>query len=169
VKRLEKPCTVRVEARIDADFSDRVDAHLLTHAARVALCHQGVCGPAELTLVVTDDSVMRQLNQTYRDVDAPTDVLSFWNEDEGDFVNPPGAPRYLGDVIVSFPRAEDQASQAGHSVEAELQLLTVHGVLHLLGHDHAEPDRRDAMWAAQAEILNELEAPFADNILKLEG
>lgn len=151
-----------VEIQVDADFADRVDADRLRQAALATLRHQGLGGPAELTLVVTDDGTVRRLNRSYRGVDAPTDVLSFGNEEQEGFVTAPDAPRYLGDVIISFPRAEAQARQAGHSVEAELGLLTVHGVLHLLGHDHAGPGAKAVMWAAQADILRDLGVSVAN-------
>jgi probable rRNA maturation factor len=86
-------------------------------------------------------------------VDAPTDVLAFPNETRGPFVSAPGYPRYLGDVIISFPRAASQATEVGHPTEAELQLLAVHGVLHLLGYDDEAKEERAQMWKAQSEIL----------------
>jgi probable rRNA maturation factor len=91
--------------------------------------------------------------------DAPTDVLSFPFGDLPsaarirEAASQPGQPTYLGDIAISFPRAKEQAAAAGHSVEAELRLLVVHGVLHLLGHDHAGPADRARMWQAQEEIL----------------
>ena len=142
-----------IEIQIDADFAGQVDAGGLRQAALATLRHQGIEGAAELTLVVTGDETVRRLNRSYRGVDAPTDVLSFGNEEQDGFVTAPDAPRYLGDVIVSFPRAEAQAAQAGHPVGDELRLLAVHGVLHLLGHDHAEPGEKAVMWVAQEEIL----------------
>jgi probable rRNA maturation factor len=63
---------------------------------------------------------------------------------------------YLGDIVISLPRARHQASAAGHSLNDELQLLVVHGVLHLLGHDHDTPNRKKKMWAVQDEILRNL-------------
>jgi probable rRNA maturation factor len=144
-----------VEIQVDADFAAQVDAERLRQVALATLCHQGVEGTAELTVVVTGDEALRRLNRTYRGVDAPTDVLSFGHAGEETFVVAPDVPRYLGDVLISFPRAETQAVQAGHPVEAELRLLTVHGVLHLLGHDHAEAGEKAVMWAAQEEILKE--------------
>jgi probable rRNA maturation factor len=153
---------ISVKIQIDTDLTERVDGGGLTRAARATLRQQGVAGPAELTLVVTGDGQVRRLNRTYRGVDGPTDVLAFGDEPGGRFASPPGAARYLGDVIISFPRAEAQARQAGHAVAAELQLLAVHGVLHLLGHDHDDADRKATMWHAQAEILGELGSRVAD-------
>ena len=74
----------------------------------------------------------------------------------GPFVTAPGQHRYLGDVVISYPRAEAQAREAGHPVATEMQLLVVHGVLHLLGYDDLAPDERVVMWAKQAEILREI-------------
>jgi probable rRNA maturation factor len=110
---------------------------------------------AGLTLVVTDDEAMHRLNRTYLGIDAPTDVLSFGGESP-DFVSVPEAGLYLGDVIISYPQAQAQAAAAGHSVEAELALLVVHGVLHLLGYDHVRPEDKAVMWERQAEVLARL-------------
>jgi probable rRNA maturation factor len=150
------PSEIEIEVQIDDNFADRVDPDALTRSAMATLRHQDVTEPVALTLVITGDGTVRRLNRTYRGVDTPTDVLAFGSEGEDGFGIVPTAPRYLGDVIVSFPRAEAQANDARHPVEAELQLLTVHGVLHLLGHDHADPDEKAIMWAAQAEILGGL-------------
>jgi len=143
-----------VEVQIDDAFAALADSEQLRQAALATLRQQSVTGEAELSIVVTGDEAVRHLNRDYRGVDAPTDVLSFGNEDDESFVIAPGVPRYLGDVLISFPRAEAQAAQAGHPVEDELRLLVVHGVLHLLGHDHAEPEEQAIMWAAQKEILD---------------
>jgi probable rRNA maturation factor len=72
------------------------------------------------------------------------------------FVAAPGEPTYLGDVVISYPRAKEQAVSAGHLVADELLLLVVHGVLHLLGYDHAAPGEKRKMWAAQTDILRQL-------------
>ena len=125
---------------------------LLEAAATATLRHQATPDPADLTLVITDDAQLQQLNRDYLGVDAPTDVLSFPSEQ----IDPQTGSRYLGDILVSLPRAQAQAGAAGHPVEAEVQLLVVHGVLHLLGHDHAEPQDKTRMWQAQAEILSQL-------------
>jgi len=112
----------------------------------------------ELTLAIAGDETVRALNLTYRGVDSATDVLSFAAETP-DFIDAPDEPPYLGDVVISYPQAKAQAAAAGHPVEAELALLVVHGVLHLLGYDHAQPGDRAAMWATQEEILASLGLP----------
>jgi len=109
----------------------------------------------EVTIVVTDDETLHELNRSYLGIDRPTDVLSFGGDVPG-FVNAPEASNYLGDVIISCPRAQAQAEAAGHSLEAELALLVIHGVLHLLGYDHVDPAEKAAMWERQAEVLSSL-------------
>jgi probable rRNA maturation factor len=123
---------------------------LVADAAEQTLRLEGASG--DLTVVLTDDAQLRQLNRQYLDVDAPTDVLSFPSGE----ADPETGETYLGDVILSIPRAQVQATAAGHNLEAEVQLLVVHGVLHLLGYDHAEARGKAEMWAAQERALNRL-------------
>jgi probable rRNA maturation factor len=148
----------RVTVEVADPFQADVCPDTLRRAACVALSEQGVDAPFELALAVTDDAVLHDLNRRYRGVDAPTDVLAFASADEGQekFVSPPDGPPYLGDVIISYPQARQQAMEAGHTVQAELLLLTVHGVLHLLGYDDAALEQRKEMWSVQAAILKAL-------------
>jgi probable rRNA maturation factor len=106
----------------------------------------------EVTLVLTDDARMKELNRQFREMDSTTDVLSF-PSDEIDLDT--GKP-YLGDILISFPQALLQATQVGHPVETELQLLTVHGMLHLFGFDHVNEEEKNEMWAIQAKVLEKL-------------
>ena len=131
------------------EFSDNA---LLERAARFTLDHESAPANAELTIVLSDDTQLHELNKEYLGIDAPTDVLSF----PADEVDPETEVAYLGDIILSLPRAMEQAEAAGHSMEAEAQLLVVHGTLHLLGHDHAEPEEKARMWQAQAEVMVKL-------------
>ena len=101
---------------------------------------------------MTSDARLHELNLNYLGVDAPTDVLSFPATE----TDPETGAHYIGDILISIPRAQAQASAAGHPLESEVQLLVVHGVLHVLGHDHAEPEEKGRMWKAQAEILESL-------------
>jgi len=129
-----------------------ISIELAEKAANAALTHQSAPANADLTIVLTDDDQLHELNLQWMGVDAPTDVLSF----PSDEIDPESGNRYLGDILISVPRAAEQAAAAGHAVEAEVQLLTVHGILHLLGHDHAGIDDKTKMWAAQTEILTSL-------------
>jgi probable rRNA maturation factor len=141
-----------LDIQVDEPFEKRVDAEPVRRAGLAALAQQDAAD-GELTIVVTDDPTIRELNRRYRHTDEPTDVLAFPNEARGPFVEAAGFPRYFGDIVISLPRAEAQAEEAGHPLQTELQLLVVHGVLHLLGHDDTEPEERAAMWTAQSEIL----------------
>jgi probable rRNA maturation factor len=152
---------IAVDVQIDDEFVGRVNASLLIEAATTTLRHQKVDRPVELTIVVVGDGQVRRLNREFRHVDEPTDVLAFPSEEDS-FLRAEGMPHYLGDVIISFDRASAQAQRAGHSVGAELQLLIVHGVLHLLSYDHAEPEEKSIMWAAQSAVLNELGAALTN-------
>jgi probable rRNA maturation factor len=125
---------------------------LLEQAVRQTLQQSGAPPEAELTIVLTDDAQLHSLNQQFLGIDAPTDVLSF----PGGDTDPDSQSLYLGDVLISYPRALAQATSAGHNVEEELQLLVVHGVLHLLGHDHATEEEQAAMWAVQTQALQSL-------------
>ena len=125
---------------------------LLQQAIRVAL--QSACSQekATISLVLSDDAQLQELNRQYLGIDAPTDVLSFPSGE----IDPETQQYYLGDVLISYPRAISQADAGGHPLEAEVQLLVVHGVLHLCGYDHGEPDEKAKMWQLQAEILRQL-------------
>jgi probable rRNA maturation factor len=127
-------------------------ASLLAAAARATLAHHSYPG-CELTILLTDDSRMAALNRTHRGIDDSTDVLAF---PTGESVAVPDGPEYLGDIAISLPRAQAQAAAGGHPPEQELQLLAVHGTLHLLGHDHAEPEDKTRMWTAQQAVLDSL-------------
>jgi probable rRNA maturation factor len=121
---------------------------------------------AELSLVLTDDATIQQLNRDYRGKDTPTDVLSFAQQD----VQGPTAD-VLGDLIISLPTAQRQADERGHSLAAEVRILMVHGLLHLLGHDHLEPEERAEMAQAETVLLTALqgggEAPIARGLVTL--
>ncbi len=91
-----------------------------------------------MALCLVSDGPMRALNRRFRGVDATTDVLSF----PGDSGSAPRGERWLGDVVISVPRAREQAKEAGHSLAREIKLLALHGYLHLLGYDHERDDGR---------------------------
>ena len=95
----------------------------------------------EVSIVLSDDAQLQTLNRDFRGQDKPTDVLSFEGQD------PDGV--YLGDIIISMARCAEQATEANHSLDDELALLTIHGMLHLLGYDHGDDAEREAMWQVQ--------------------
>jgi probable rRNA maturation factor len=147
---------MQLDVQVEEPFVSAVSPDWLRAAARATLDRPGAHAQpsqgAALALVITDDEALRVLNRSYLGIDAPTDVLSFGGESP-DFVSAPDAEPYLGDVVISYPRAQAQAAAAGHPVDAELALLVVHGVLHLLGYDHIRSDDKAAMWEQQARIL----------------
>jgi probable rRNA maturation factor len=125
----------------------------LEQAALATLLHSGGAQGTDLTIVITTNAQLQELNRQYLGIDSPTDVLSFPSGE----VDPESEALYLGDILISYPRALAQAGAAGHPVQAELQLLVVHGALHLLGFDHAEEVEKARMWKAQEEILKQLD------------
>jgi len=142
-----------IKIKSNTPFSKR----LLERAAQAALENQSESLDSELTIVLTDDAHIQELNRDYLGIDAPTDVLSFpASEIDGSEIDPETGASYLGDILISLPYAAKSAAQAGHPLETEVQLLVVHGVLHLLGHDHARVREKAKMWKAQAEILKSL-------------
>jgi len=150
---------VEVDVQVSPAYAGVVAEERLQTVAQAVLQREGGTGtsPAELTLVITDDAGIQALNRDFLGNDAPTDVLAFSAlEEDGPFVAAPEASGYLGDVIISYPRAVAQAQQQGHAPGQELDLLVVHGILHLLGYDHADEEEKAAMWAKQDEILNAL-------------
>jgi probable rRNA maturation factor len=151
---------VEVDVQVAPDYAGEVSAERLRAVACAVLQFEAQAGsePAELALVLTDDDGIQALNRDFLDIDAPTDVLAFsaQEEDDGPFVAAPEAGGYLGDVIISYPRAVSQAQEHGHSTEQELNLLIVHGMLHLMGYDHADEEEKSTMWARQDAILTGL-------------
>jgi len=133
---------------IDPEFSRLFSLDTLERAANATLAQQSA-PDADLTIVLTGDKQIQTLDRNYLGKDNPTDVLSFPASE----TDPETGRLYLGDIIISVPRAEAQSSAGGHTLEAELSLLVVHGVLHLLGHDHAQGDEKKRMWEAQNGIL----------------
>lgn len=145
-----------VDIEIDPPFIAKVDRDRLRRIALRTLAQVNRTDAVQLTVLITDDSRIRELNRRFRSTDAPTDVLSFNAvAGEGQFVTAPEAAAYLGDVVVSYPRAAVQAEEAGHSILDELDLLVVHGVLHLLGWEDDTKGARAQMWSKQQEILSE--------------
>ncbi|MDJ0360790.1 rRNA maturation RNase YbeY [Rhodococcus sp. 1163] len=130
----------------------------LVSVARFAIASMDVHSAAELSMVLVDSSTMADLHMRWMNLPGPTDVMSFPMDElepGGRPDSPEPGPSMLGDIVLCPSFAADQAAAAGHPLEHELALLTVHGVLHLLGYDHAEPDEEKEMFALQNRILAE--------------
>ena len=135
---------------IEAQIHLPVDPSLLEKAARQTLQHMQAAPDQSLTLVIGDDALLQANNLQFLGINAPTDVLSF----PAEYTDPDSHEQYLGDILISLPRAEQQAAAGGHPLLDELQLLVVHGVLHLLGHDHADEEQAQHMQAAQDAVMD---------------
>lgn len=143
--------------RIDVQSTVKCPAGLkaaVRTAATAALKNEEVAEPAGLSVLLADDEYIRELNAQFRAEDRATDVLSFPSGDIPEEVEE--LRGYLGDIAVSLPYARKQADEKGHSLSDEVQLLVVHGVLHLLGYDHLTAEEKQAMWQRQAMVLEKL-------------
>ena len=129
-----------------------MDKSILLQAAQLTLELTNADYGSDVSIVVGNDALLQRLNSKYRNVDSTTDVLSFPSGE----VDPDTQAYYLGDIVISLPRAQEQASSVGHPLVDELQLLVVHGTLHLLGYDHLEIVDKVKMQAAQDDILKQL-------------
>lgn len=119
----------------------------------------GIDSALGLSVTYCDNEYIRELNKNYRNKDSATDVLSFAIEDGEDLsfieeLKKALSVREIGDIVISYERASEQASEYGHSLERELCFLFVHGVLHLLGYDHMEKDDEKVMFDLQNKILD---------------
>lgn len=131
----------------EAPLIDAVRATLHWHA-----CEKGFVPGGSVTIVLTGDRQVRDLNRKYRGVDSVTDVLTFPALPHG----LPGEEAVLGDLVVALPWTARQAARAGHELSQDLVLLMVHGTLHLLGHKHDSEQQRACMWSAQDAVLRSL-------------
>ncbi len=149
-----------IEIEVPEAFQTLVDVDLLQQAIACVLAAERTAG--DVTVVITDDATVADLNQRFLGKEGPTDVLSFPALDaEDDFVLPPEESEtpYLGDIIIALPFTQRQAERLGRPLRDELALLVVHGALHLLGYDHATPAEKAEMWDRQNAILHGLALP----------
>ena len=134
-----------------------VDEPSLVSVSRFALGEMGINPLAELSVLLMDVEAMTELHIKWMDEPGPTDVMSF-PMDELDTARGPddteAAPALLGDVVLCPVVAAEQAATAGHTLDDELHLLTVHGILHLLGYDHVEPAEEREMFRLQNDLLD---------------
>ncbi|RLC94970.1 MAG: rRNA maturation RNase YbeY [Chloroflexi bacterium] len=155
---------MRLGIQVDERFKGGVRESWLQWVVECALSQSAVDRDVEMGIFITDDETVRKLNRDYRGVDEPTDVLSFaLTEERSDgesppFVMPPDGLVRLGEVVISYPRAAEQAQEKGHIIETEIALLVAHGTLHLLGYDHDRPERERQMRAIEERVLSRVEA-----------
>jgi len=153
---------MEINVLIEEGIEPSVDIEWLQQIVEKTLLAENIPPNAEVSLVIVGQERIQELNREYRGKDRPTDVLSFSlieqkeNETE-DFINPPDGLIHLGEVIISYPQAVLQADEHQHSIKKEMEILMIHGILHLLGYDHEQPEKAPAMIAREKEILNTLE------------
>jgi probable rRNA maturation factor len=151
-----------------------VDEVALAAVARFSLDRMRIHPLAELSVLIVDEVAMTELHERWMGEPGPTDVLSFPMDElrppapvagtSGRGGDDPGPdPALLGDIVLCPQVAAAQAKQAGHSAQAEMELLTVHGVLHLLGYDHADPEEEAEMFGLQAQLLADWRASAASS------
>ena len=157
-----------IEKETDTDFSFDEEA-LAKEVTDYAIEHEGFPFEAEINLTLTDNDGIHAINKEYRDIDAPTDVLSFpmlsyeqagdfsaLEEDYEDNFNPDTGEIMLGDIVISVDRVREQAAAYGHSERREFAFLIVHSMLHLFGYDHMTPEDAAVMEPKQRQILEEM-------------
>jgi len=142
------------QVEVDDRSSVAVDAAGLVEQAQFLIARLGLHEDTELSISLVDPGEIAELHERWMDLPGPTDVLSF-PMDEVRVPEPgePAVPGVLGDVVLCPQVAAEQGAAAGHGTTAELELLLTHGVLHLLGHDHAEPEEHAVMFALQDRLL----------------
>ncbi len=131
----------------------------IREAVRMTLAHEDFVYPAEVSVTLCSAEYIHSLNKKYRSVDRPTDVLSFPIYEDGEFTDEECLPiAALGDIVISVPRAKEQAEELGNSFVREVAFLTVHSTLHLLGYDHERsPEEDELQCKIQKEIINLME------------
>jgi probable rRNA maturation factor len=149
------------------EFRRCLSRRWLRSVVEQTLEREGLQDPVEVGVVIADDEKVQELNKDYRGLDETTDVLAFAfqtfsdpatlaepNENPTDgFIEPPQQTLNLGEVVVSYPQAKRQAAARGGRIAEEAALLVAHGVLHLLGYDHAEPLEERVMWQKQDAVV----------------
>ncbi|RYE80801.1 MAG: rRNA maturation RNase YbeY [Myxococcales bacterium] len=142
--------SIEIQNESGVDF----DARNAQQLAGFVMAEMRVHPQAELCITAVDEDTIAELNGKWMEKDGPTDVLAFpMDELRPGKVNEEPEEGVLGDLVLCPSVAARQAETAGHSTQAELDLLTVHGILHLLGYDHAEPEEHKVMFGLQAELL----------------
>ncbi len=144
---------------VDELYRDLVNTAELVRGAEAVLRSYAQSTNSDLTITIEQDERLRELNYQFLGINEPTDVLSFPSGEEDPDVETRRV--YLGDIIISYPRAFEQASASGHPITSEIMLLVVHGTLHLLGYDHGDAESKQRMWSAQMDVLKILGVQLA--------
>ncbi len=149
-----------INIKLKRNIANDLDKSWLKSIVREILEAERTASTVEIGLLITDNKTIQKLNRKYRGENEPTDVLSFQTTvSEGEkpeerFINAPDGANHLGEVIISYPQAEKQARERGHSISQEMALLVIHGILHLLGYDHKLPEDARVMREKESRILS---------------
>jgi probable rRNA maturation factor len=145
---------LNVQVQLETDLD--LPVARIRRAAEWVLRAHDAAPETGISIVITDDSEVQRLNQQFRGIDAPTDVLSFPNEPV------PGEDEpYLGDLVLALPYLQHQAEEEWHTLSDEIVLAVIHGALHLLGYDHDNAERQSKMWEKQAEALHAMDVDIS--------
>src|SRR4030042_2002584 len=155
---------MEVNVLIDDELKGKLEIGWLRGVAEQVLLALGAGADAELGLFIATGERVKRLNRDYLGRDEPTDVLAFSAREEigadhPPFVPPPDGVLHLGEVIIAYPQAEKQAAEYKHSVEREILILIIHGVLHLLGYEHDTPELELKMRAREKEVMSHIGGP----------
>ena len=147
---------------IDDGLGECLDISWLQSVVEQVLTAQDVSPEVEVSLVITSQERVQQLNRSYLGKDVPTDILAFSmlsaGEEPSFFVPPPDGMTHLGEVVISYPQAVIQAEEHSHPIKKEIAILIIHGVLHLLGYEDEKPELKRLMAAKEQEILSYIES-----------
>ena len=155
MRRRGHQINIQIKRGLEFPFSRR----WLTVICRTVLDEEKIIQPVEIECVITDDTTIQRLNKQFRNINEPTDVLSFAFKDMGideretSFPAMPDSPEVLGQIVISFPRAIMQATSRCYDIDQELMILVVHGMLHLLGYDHQVPAEERKMKQREKHVI----------------
>ncbi len=153
-----------IDYAIPRKYSKQLSKQRLDHAFNVFVNTLELNAGCAVSLKVTDNTTIQKLNYQYRQIDAPTDVLSF----ENDYIDPESGLRYLGDIVISFEKTLTQAQEANSNFMDEFEMLLIHGLLHLVGYDHSDKLEHAEMEQLQDKILIEIGNPLTGSIADAE-
>lgn len=141
-----------ISIHVRKPYIRKVSKKRIIHVVKQTLIDQQQDESFDLSILVCSDMEITTFNKMYRQIDQPTDVLSFANND----IDPETNSRNLGDIVVSFDTAYSQAKQAKNDLQTEIDMLIIHGVLHLLGFDHDDVTNKSIMWKNQYKLHKKL-------------
>ncbi|MGX7091584.1 rRNA maturation RNase YbeY [Hutsoniella sourekii] len=155
---------MEIELIDDQQYLQSEEKQVILDLIQLTADHLGLNHQDEVDVSIVSNDEIQQLNREYRQIDRPTDVLSFALEEVSDEFDlnlshlldeEMEVIRHLGDIIISYPRAQEQADDYNHSLKRELGFLAVHGFLHLNGYDHQNPEQEEEMFSLQEKILSD--------------